>query len=137
MNTSITDPTQIDHPDMVKRLAKDGLHILQEMTPHKAHLWHMATGISGESGELLDAVKKHVAYNISLLTRYKDGQTLRENLIEELGDLEFYMEGVRQAIGVSREETLMANKRKLFTRYASFNFTNEAAQKRADKESTN
>ncbi len=109
---------------MVARLAKDGAQILTELTKEKCHLWHMATGVSGEAGELLDAVKKHVAYN-----REID----RENVIEELGDLEFYMEGIRQAVGVTREEVLLANKTKLFKRYAGFNFSNQAAQERADK----
>ena len=120
----ITSPDQIDHSEMVARLAKDGAQILSELTKEKCHLWHMATGASGEAGELLDAVKKHVAYN-----REID----RENVIEVLGDLEFYAEGIRQAVGVTREEVLLANKTKLFKRYAGFNYTNQAAQERADK----
>lgn len=38
----------------------------------------MATGVSGEAGELLDAVKKSVVYKKPLD---------RENVVEELGDL--------------------------------------------------
>ena len=41
----------------------------------------------------------------------------RENVIEELGDLEFYMEGVRQNLGITREETLNHNIQKLSKRY--------------------
>ena len=111
--------------EMVKRLAKDGKLILGQMEPYQAYIWHMATGVSGEAGELLDAVKKHVVYQKPLD---------RVNIIEELGDLEFYMEGLRQQLGISRKQTLEQNKRKLAVRYAGYEYSNEAAQNRADKE---
>jgi NTP pyrophosphatase (non-canonical NTP hydrolase) len=110
---------------MVNSLAKPGADIVASLTPSGAHMLHMAVGISGEAGELLDAVKKHIIY-----CKPVD----RENLVEELGDLEFYMEGVRQAAGISREETLNANKLKLLgKRYASGSYSDAQAQDRADK----
>lgn len=109
---------------MVEALAKPGEAIVAEMTPFKAHLLHMAVGISGEAGELLDAIKKSVIYNKPID---------RENVIEELGDLEFYMEGLRQGLGLSQEETLEANVRKLSKRYEGLKYSNAAAQARADK----
>jgi NTP pyrophosphatase (non-canonical NTP hydrolase) len=115
---------QVRHSEMVHHLAKDGSQILAELTPEKCHLWHMATGVAGESGELIDAVKKHVAYNKAID---------RENVIEELGDLEFYLEGVRQAMSISREETLEHNHHKLMTKRYPNGFSNEAAIARADK----
>lgn len=114
----------ITHPEMVRALVKPGAAILDSFDAAKADLIHGAVGIAGEAGELLDAVKKHVIYN-KLLDR--------ENVIEELGDLEFYMEQVRQNLGISREETLAANISKLSVRYASLTYTDEAAQARADK----
>lgn len=88
---------------------------------------HAAVGIAGEAGELLDAVKKVWAY----------GKPLdRENAIEELGDLEFYMEALRQQIGVSREQVLQANQEKLAKRYPGLRYSNSLAQQRLDKEST-
>ena len=111
--------------EMVTKLAKPGEDIVASLTPNGAHLLHMAVGISGEAGELLDAVKKHIIY-----CKPVD----RENLVEELGDLEFYMEGVRQAVGISREETLTANKLKLLgKRYASGNYSDKQAIDRNDK----
>jgi hypothetical protein len=77
----------IEYGEMVRRLAKDGEEIVANLTPEKARMWHHATGISGEAGELLDAIKKVMIYNKPLD---------RENVIEELGDLEWYMEGLRQ-----------------------------------------
>jgi NTP pyrophosphatase (non-canonical NTP hydrolase) len=114
----------LDHGDMVRKLAKDGQQILDTLSPEKAHKWHMATGISGEAGELLDAIKKEVAYN-----KAED----RENIVEELGDLEFYMAGLRQAYGITREETLVHNKNKLGVRYAGHQYSDQQAQDRADK----
>ncbi len=114
----------ISHPDMVKALVKDGEDIIVSLTPASAHAWHMATGVAGEAGELLDAVKKHAIYNKPLD---------RANVIEELGDLEFYMEGLRQGLGISREETLAGNIAKLSVRYAGLQYSDAAAQARADK----
>lgn len=110
--------------DMVKGLAKPGEAIVDSLTPEKAHQLHMAVGISGEAGELLDAIKKSVIYNKPLD---------RENVIEELGDLEFYMEGLRQGLGITRRETIQANAAKLNKRYEQ-GYSDKAAQERADKQ---
>lgn len=70
----------IPHADMVTKLAKDGAEIAEALTPADADLWHHATGVVTEAGELL-------AYDGDL-----------ENLIEELGDFEFYLAGVRASL---------------------------------------
>tara|TARA_R110000765_G_scaffold92333_1_gene174534 strand:+ start:27 stop:380 length:354 start_codon:yes stop_codon:yes gene_type:complete len=114
----------INHADMVAQLAKPGLQIACEMSGEDAHTLHMAVGISGESGELLDAVKKSVIYRKPLD---------RENVIEELGDLEFYMEGLRQGLSITREETIEANISKLGKRYKGHSYSDAQAQDRADK----
>ena len=114
----------INYVAMVAALAKPGEAILSSLTPDRCHLLHMAVGVSGEAGELLDAVKKATIY----------GKPLdRENVIEELGDLEFYMEGLRQGLGITREETLQANVAKLGARYAAGKYSDKAAIARADK----
>jgi NTP pyrophosphatase (non-canonical NTP hydrolase) len=114
----------IKHNEMVKALVKSGDVIAAEMTGDDANLMHMAVGICGEAGELLDAIKKTIIYRKPLDM---------ENVIEELGDLEFYMEGLRQAVGVSRELCLAANIDKLGTRYKGLRYSDQAAQNRADK----
>lgn len=114
----------IEHSEMVRDLAKPGEDILQQMTSDDAHLLHMVLGIAGEAGELVDAVKKAVVYRKELDLR---------NVIEELGDLEFYMEGLRQGLALSREECLAANIEKLRVRYGK-TYSNQAAQDRADKQ---
>lgn len=103
---------------------KHPFDILDALLPSKVNLWHAATGISGEAGEFLDCIKKHVVYSQPLN---------RENAIEELGDLEFYMEQARQQLGVSREEVLAANVAKLEKRYP-ISYTDQAAKERKDKE---
>lgn len=114
----------IHHPDMVRSLVKPGAAIIAALTPEAVNAWHHATGIAGEAGELLDAIKKHVIYNKPLD---------RANVIEELGDLEFYMEGLRQGLNITREETVEGNVIKLSTRYAGLQYSDAAAQARADK----
>jgi NTP pyrophosphatase (non-canonical NTP hydrolase) len=110
---------------MVADLAKPGVDIVRQTCPQKAHLNHMAIGVSGEAGELLDAIKRHTIY---------DKPLDRENVVEELGDLEFYLEGLRASIGITREETLEHNKLKLLgKRYASGKYSDEQAIARADK----
>lgn len=110
--------------DMVQALAKDGTEILSSLTPDRCHELHMAVGISGEAGELLDAIKKAVIYCKPLD---------RENVIEELGDLEFYMEGLRSSLGITREETLNHCRAKLAKRYHAGSYSDSQAQQRADK----
>lgn len=116
---------EITHTELVAALKKPGEAILKSLTPEKCDAWHMASCIPGEAGELFDAVKKHVLYEQPLD---------RENVVEELGDLEFYMEGLRQRLGISRQETLDHNVGKLSTRYRKLMFSNEAAKERADKQ---
>jgi len=116
--------SEIKHEEMVAVLAKPGDKVMQDLTPSTADLLHMAVGVSGEAGELLDAVKKAAIYAKPID---------RENVIEELGDLEFYIEGIRQNLGISREETLQANIKKLKVRYEGLKYSNQAAQERADK----
>jgi len=71
------------HAEMVSTLAKPGSDIVASMTASKSDLWHHVTGVVTEAGELLDW----------------NGE---DNLIEELGDMEFYLAGVRANLGLSR-----------------------------------
>lgn len=112
------------HKDMVSMLVKDPWIIKSELTVANCNLIHMILGISGEAGELLDAIKKIAIYNKNID---------RENVIEELGDIEFYMEGLRQALSITREECLDHNIKKLSQRYARFKYTDKQAQERNDK----
>lgn len=110
--------------DMVKQLFKDPSEIQATLDPVKVNLMHAVFGISGEAGELLDGVKKAIIYNKELDV---------ENVIEELGDIEFYMEALRQGLGITREQTLEANIEKLGKRYQNHQYTDQQAHDRNDK----
>lgn len=111
--------------DMVDRLCKSGANIVSCMSAKDAHLIHMVMGISGEAGELLDAIKKHTIYKKPLD---------RDNVIEEFGDLEFYMQGLRSSLGISREEVIKSNMKKLAVRYSGGTYSDKDAQERKDKQ---
>ncbi len=87
-------------------------------------LAHAAVGVAGEAGEILDCVKKNWAYNQPLDLG---------NLVEELGDMEFYLEALRQEIGISRETILELNMEKLSKRFPD-GYSDAAAAARADKD---
>lgn len=114
----------MNHEELVRKLSKPGHQIIQDLDDNKASLWHMATGLSGESGEVLDCIKKHVIYGKDLD---------RENLVEELGDIEYFIEGIRQSTRISRKECIFHNISKLSKRYKNMSYSNEQAQARADK----
>jgi NTP pyrophosphatase (non-canonical NTP hydrolase) len=113
------------YSEFVNNLVKPGEEILSKLTPNEVNVIHMALGISGEAGEILDAVKKATIYRKPLDM---------ENLIEELGDIEFYLEGLRQAIGVDRFTVLDLNVKKLSKRYGS-SYSDKSAIERKDKQS--
>lgn len=87
--------SKVTHPVMVKALAKPGETIAKELTAVTADLWHAATGVAGETSEILEAAA----------AASKTNPLDRENMIEELGDMEFYIEQARQNIGLSRTDT--------------------------------
>ena len=116
-------PLTLEHSALVHRLFKPGEAIRTSLTDIDCELLHAAMGISGEAGELLDSIKKSVIYRKPIDI---------ENLREELGDLEFFMQALRNLIGVSREETLEHNIIKLQARYPS-GYSNLSAVERLDK----
>ena len=117
--------SNFEHSVLVSDLKKSSKEIINELKPEQADALHMAVGIAGEAGELLDAIKKWSIYQKPLDL---------ENVIEELGDLEFYMEGLRQSLNLTRVQTLVENIAKLQKRYSKGEYSNEQANERADKE---
>lgn len=105
-------------------LAKDGHDIVQTFDWRDAHITHMTMGICGEAGELLDAVKKAVIYKKPLD---------RENVVEELGDMLFYMQDLMRHLGITWNEVLHFNIDKLKARYPE-GYSDAAAQARLDKQ---
>ena len=79
-------------------------------------------GLCGESGEVIDIVKKHLAQGHDLD---------REALIKELGDVAWYLAETAAALDVSLEEVCSRNIDKLRRRYPQ-GFSEEQSQNRTD-----
>lgn len=88
---------------------------------------HMLFGLSTEVGELTDVFKKFIAYG-------KEIDAV--NVVEELGDIMYYVASFCRIYGVPLSEVLSRNIAKLETRYPE-KFTEHAANNRdLDKERT-
>ena len=91
-------------------------------TPFRDALVVSALGLSGESGEVADMVKKHVA----------QGHPLdRERLIIEAGDVAWYLARLCTALDISLGEVLQRNIDKLIARYPD-GFSPEASINRKE-----
>lgn len=90
-------------------------------------LLHAGIGLSGEAGELVDTIKKHLFYGKELD---------KENLKEELGDIMFFVAMACNSLGVTMEEVLSMNVKKLTIRYNQGVFTEQQAQERLDKQTS-
>lgn len=112
------------HPELVSALCKSGYEIATGLAGFEAHQLHMVLGLAGEVGELIDCVKRAAIYKQPMDV---------QNAIEELGDIEFYLEGLRQGLHVSREVCLENNIAKLSMRYGK-TYSNSAAKERKDKQ---
>lgn len=119
-----TPECYMKYNEFVRKLAKPGSQILAELEPEDCHRLHMAVGISGEAGELLDAIKKAVIYRKPLDIA---------NVREECGDLLFYIAGMLDSIGATLDDVAAENVAKLSIRYGK-SYSNQAAIKRADKD---
>ena len=102
-----------------KHIAEEGIVI----QPQMYDLLHATLGISGEAGELLDAIKKSFIYNKPLDF---------VNAKEELGDIMWYMALACRTLNVSFEELMQMNIDKLTKRYPE-KYTDEHASARLDK----
>lgn len=87
----------ITHAEMVRKLAKDGKNILATLSPNKVHIWHMASCIMGEASELMLGFNDYVT---------SDPTPSIDNIIEECGDVEFYVEGLRDGFNIKRQMAL-------------------------------
>jgi len=101
--------------------SKPSEEIKQRMTSDKmTRLLHAAIGLTTESGEFIDALKKHIFY----------GRDLDEvNLKEEMGDLFWYLAIACDALDVSFDALMERNIEKLRSRYGE-KFSNDKANHR-------
>lgn len=128
-NTETVESFEVDLEDyytmFAARLAKTPEQLVSELSAFKLELNHYALGIGGEAGELQDAIKKHTIYDKDLDVN---------NVIEELGDIEWFCSNIRRMLGITRSHVLMQSIEKLSKRYGSLQYSNQAAIARMDKQ---
>ena len=92
------------------------LHEYQELAQRTArmdlswddHLLNGVLGLAGEAGECADLVKKQF---------FQDGRAIRNDLIDELGDVMWYVAETAAALGITLDEVAQHNVEKLRKRY--------------------
>lgn len=110
--------------EVVRTESCDGEKIKQRAQSDRTiRLVHAALGLCTEAGEFLDAIKRHLFYGTEI------DET---NLIEELGDLSWYMAIAIDALGTNIETVQEVNAQKLKLRYPD-KFTNDKAIQRDPK----
>lgn len=97
--------------------------LFKEMTPEMMKA-HIGLGITGEAGEFADAIKKEVIYGKPVDL---------QNILEELGDLLFYIQAACTMYGLPKQYVLQYNAHKLSERYVGLAYSDKAAISRADK----
>jgi hypothetical protein len=83
----------VTHPQLVAALVKPPRSIIESLSDYTADLWHGATGVAGEGGELLEGITLVMSNNSTI----EEG---RVNVLEESGDLYFYIEQLVQRTGI-------------------------------------
>ena len=84
-------------------------------------LLHGAIGAVTESGEILELIKKAVFYGRKLN---------KDDLVLELGDVEWYCALIRETLGITQEEVQRRNIDKLRSRYSEGFDSHESELKR-------
>ncbi|OFV49734.1 MULTISPECIES: nucleoside triphosphate pyrophosphohydrolase family protein [Oligella] len=100
-----------EYPEIVNRLASP------KMRQANHHLIHAAMGLSSEAGEITDQIKAHLFYGKELDL---------VNLVEEAGDLLFFLTLMLYQLNIDIEQVIEGNKAKLEVRYGS-EFNTEGA----------
>jgi NTP pyrophosphatase (non-canonical NTP hydrolase) len=93
--------------------------------PQTIRLLHAAIGLATESGELLDALKKHIFYGRELDV---------VNVKEELGDAQWYVATGVDACAADLMEVMITNIQKLRARYPDKFKEADALQRNLEQE---
>ena len=115
--TSKASTNFVDFADRIGELDREGANIERLLTA--------GVGINAEGGEFLEIIKKMVFQGKPW------NADNREHLIIELGDVMWYVAQATQALGISMEEVLDGNIRKLSKRYPEGTFDAYYSENRA------
>lgn len=88
-----------------------------------------ALGMAGETGEIVDIIKKVVFH------RHELDEPTRQRLIKEMGDVEWYANCLRVYLNTTLEEVHAVNIAKLKARYPEGHFSSERSLHRAEGDS--
>lgn len=89
-------------------------------TDHEFILGILALGVSGEAGEVAEIMKKHLGHKHDLD---------KDKLIEELGDVLWYLAAIASKLNISLDTVAKENLKKLRTRYPN-GFNSEDSKNR-------
>ena len=115
--TSDCSTNFVDFADRIGELDREGANIERLLTA--------GVGINAEGGEFLEIIKKMVFQGKPW------NRDNREHLIIELGDIMWYVAQATQALGISMEQVLDGNIRKLSRRYPEGTFDAYYSENRA------
>lgn len=76
--------------------------------PHSLLLPHFALGIAGESGEVVDLIKKHI---------YQGHELNIEGIKGEIGDVLWYIANICNLLNINLGDVFRFNQEKLLRRY--------------------
>ena len=119
---------EASYQDFVWRLCKPGEVLLAEQTPSKIHLWHMASALCGEVAELTSCA-------VSLAEGSFTDMEARENIVEELGDIAFYLTGIDKS-DEFREPMTAAQRDRVFNGITVKGLTNDVVDGDCDEDPT-
>ena len=92
----------------INEYQKKAMEFLNPQLNEKDILINGVMGLCGESGEVIDIVKKHLAQGHELN---------KDKIIEELGDVLWYVAEVAYVLNVKLEDVFTLNIKKLSKRY--------------------
>ncbi len=90
-----------EYQDLAMRTSRTDLTV-------KQHTLNGLLGLAGETGECCDLMKKH---------EYQDGRDIWDDLVDELGDVMWYVAEVASSIGYDLDTIAAHNVEKLKKRY--------------------
>lgn len=114
--------------NVLKTESKPTGEMIERLVDNEAkpmRLLHSALGMCTEAGEFTDVIKKHIYYGKGLD---------RVNLIEELGDLMWYIAVAADTLDITLEEVMLRNNKKLAARYKHGFSKNDAENRDLTKE---
>ena len=114
--TSECSTNFVDFADRIGELDREGANIERLLTS--------GVGINAEGGEFLEIIKKMVFQGKPW------NEDNREHLIIELGDIMWYVAQATQSLGISMEEVLDTNIKKLSKRYPDGTFDSYFSENR-------